>query len=542
MASAQTPQTYDRVVFTRLLDFFAPQAPWQRRLWDIGSLLSLEETLEAAEAVAEGVLTDTAFDYLRHSVGVSIGQDPGIPAAYRKNLQGFLKDPFLPRSHSFFGVRDALAAIREDYLVTWRDAVATGQPCTPDRAARHIAAHLLDAGFSHRFLFSWLRNRIGPQADAAVSLADHLDESISLAGSSLLVHEALVAFKAAPLTTHRMPAEWRTSDAVSGWLAENGFDAAEVRQAGGLLWRIEARDRWSAVEEVATRVDAILARFSVGTRRAIDVIDRVWFVGDTLPKPLRNRERGLEIGSLQRNQRLYEPADNRRIDSALGLLASMQQGPAGPAVAGGWGAIESLLTGPGDKARNVAGDRLAGLVACSIGRAELTTLAFAHAEHGDDALARDLTGEAVNRDKAKLVQQHLMGGGQLSVSRQSDAAALTRLSDILRDPAKVLSDIEQHATRNFRRLYRQRNLVLHWGHTRGVALRATLRSSAPLVGAGIDRVVHGWLLEGVTPLEMSARARAQLDVVGTASGRDLVDLLEPRPPFIGPQRQEPPPV
>ena len=40
----------DEHVVARLLDFFGSGTAWQRRLWDIGTVLALEEALEAGQA------------------------------------------------------------------------------------------------------------------------------------------------------------------------------------------------------------------------------------------------------------------------------------------------------------------------------------------------------------------------------------------------------------------------------------------------------------------------------------------------------------
>lgn len=48
--------------------------------------------------------------------------------------------------------------------------------------------------------------------------------------------------------------------------------------------------------------------------------------------------------------------------------------------------------------------------------------------------------------------------------------------------------------------------------------------SAPLVGAGMDRVAHGWFVENIRPIEMAARARISLQTVGDP-GVSPVDLL-----------------
>ena len=87
-------------------------------------------------------------------------------------------------------------------------------------------------------------------------------------------------------------------------------------------------------------------------------------------------------------------------------------------------------------------------------------------------------------------------------------------------------DIEDHAKQSLRRLYRQRNLVLHWGRMNAVGLSAALRTAAPLIGAGLDRIVHAWFATRTNPLELAARARLRLDLLESTDGCLPVDLLE----------------
>jgi hypothetical protein len=77
-----------------------------------------------------------------------------------------------------------------------------------------------------------------------------------------------------------------------------------------------------------------------------------------------------------------------------------------------------------------------------------------------------------------------------------------------------------------RRLYRQRNIVVHGGITASVAMEATLRTAAPLVGAGLDRIVHAKLSAHVRPLELAARAANSLELVGDHIGSSVVTMLE----------------
>lgn len=72
------------------------------------------------------------------------------------------------------------------------------------------------------------------------------------------------------------------------------------------------------------------------------------------------------------------------IDDALELAAPINEGPLGPAIAGAWTAIESLLSDPNDpqdegrSGKAVAADRLGAIIACSWPRAELSALSHRH--------------------------------------------------------------------------------------------------------------------------------------------------------------------
>ncbi|MFD3822073.1 hypothetical protein [Streptomyces sp. NPDC058625] len=59
-----------------------------------------------------------------------------------------------------------------------------------------------------------------------------------------------------------------------------------------------------------------------------------------------------------------------------------------------------------------------------------------------------------------------------------------------------------------------------------MALEASLRTAAPLVGAGLDRIIHADCTEGLDPLDLAARADISLTLVNGETGLSVVDLLE----------------
>ncbi|MGH3848504.1 MAG: hypothetical protein ACRDRT_02170, partial [Pseudonocardiaceae bacterium] len=81
---------------------------------------------------------------------------------------------------------------------------------------------------------------------------------------------------------------------------------------------------------------------------------------------------------------------------------------------------------------------------------------------------------------------------------------------LLGDPYSQLGDVSCIIQGVLRRLYRQRNIVVHGGNTAAIALDSALRTAAPLIGAGLDRIVHSQLINRVEPLDLAARAENSL--------------------------------
>jgi len=100
------------------------------------------------------------------------------------------------------------------------------------------------------------------------------------------------------------------------------------------------------------------------------------------------------------------------------------------------------------------------------------------------------------------------------------------MSVVLANPHKELGDVRAVFELVLRRLYRQRNIVVHGGTTASAAMEATLRTAAPLVGAGLDRLVHAKLAATLGPLELAARADNSLELVGDDIGPSIVTMLD----------------
>jgi hypothetical protein len=514
---------YEQHVAARILDFFDARTPWHRLLWNPGLPLILREIRESSEAHQIGVLGAEALQALCNTAMALAGLDPGAGSnEQRRLLQQTLKSSCRFQGLDFRTVEHVSADIEGLYLGRWSAALAeeVRRP-RPERAARCIAAFLLDMGFSPDFLHRWWTFRVRYQTGDR-SLAEVVSDADVLARAGMREYEVLIGFERIARTRDIYPFGWMDAPSVAKWLKQNGSVRAEVRQHGGMVLKVEARDAIAAVERARETLDKLAARVSLGLQGEFKPLNDAWVQGETEPIPLRARSRNVKVNALQREKKVYTDAKPSVVDAAIELIAALASSSPGPAVASGWAALEAILSEPGD--RGCAAERMATLVASSFPRAELTLLSY-NIERLGDPLAPQLARCASRRDRCYLLATAILRGDALRVESESDKAALARMRDLLHDPPRVIRDIEAHVGSAFRRLYRHRNMVLHWGRTDAVALRATLRTVAPLVGAGMDRIAHAWFVDGIEPIPLAAKARLRLANLTRSSGIATVDLL-----------------
>jgi hypothetical protein len=519
---------FEAHVAARLLDFFGGSTPWYRRLWCPSVALTLKEILEASHAMRAGILSEETFATAVQSATLLAGPDPGVGSKEEKRaLQHALaKKSIVPDGVDYATVRLAADAVEANYFRNWSAALAKGDHPGPERTARSIASHLLDSGFSANHLHRWCTFQIR-NAAGANNLAELTTNAHTMLKRPQAEFSVLTAFEGVPSTKSGLPPNWVSARDVTDWLRSRGQSSTGLKQNGALLFRIRARDPWAAVQSAVDTVDQLSSRVSLGTDARLQPVATAWVEtpGGSPPRPFPFRRdlRRVEVHALHREDKLYVLEETSIVDAALEMIGALNSAQRSTAVGTGWAAIEALLSGAGD-ADVVAGQRLAMLVACSFARAELTDLSY-KVEHSGHALAPQLAACTTNRDRAKVVADSITAGVALNLTNPTDIAALERMRRLLAHPHDVLRDVQNHASAAFVRMYKNRNLVLHWGKTDAVGLDSNLRSAAPLVGAGIDRIAHAWFVERVKPMELAARARYSLETVGSPGGPHVVDLL-----------------
>lgn len=545
---ATAKHSHSALIVARLLEFFDHRAAWTRALWQVGTVLGLEEVVEYGEAVETGRhSTPEGMKYVCESMRARCAIDPGLGSQaivdeLRSRLDG--KQPAAP--HSRAALEHIADRSRDGYLLRWARALEADERERPgvEFTARSIAAHMLDEGFSGDHLHGWLLSE-AVDADPQPSLPDLLDDAHAMLKRGESVYEVLV-----PLADN--PRGAPTSDRIQGptklgsfiyldqqqtltWLGDRAGRLSR-RPAGALLMHVDALDPWAAVERASEIVARVAARLAVSSARtsALHTTGGAWVAGKADRLLLVETRRQVRIPSLENHDLVYDVTsyeESGLLDDALELLASLEHGATGAAITGGWAAIEGLLVRPREKAVTAA-DRLADIVACAVPVVELRHLARMHQVNGSDQMATHIADAESGSTRAAIAGRAIATGGSLAVRRASDVAAHDRLQAMFADPSGALERVRRYIAETFRRLYNQRNLLMHAGSFRSVALRATLRTAPALAGAGIDRVVNEQALgrsrathEGAA-LALHARAATELKLLGSRDARGLWELLD----------------
>lgn len=222
---------FDAHVSARLLDFFDSRSPWNRRLWNVGLALTLQEILEAVAAVRARVLNDESLGFLLNAAQKMVGTDPGAGVAEeRRALQTALKAKVRFDGLEYHLIAQQESMIRRDYLHRWAAALRTNEHPRAERTARSIASHVLDLGFSSDFLHRWWAYRLRHEP-AVRRIADIIEDAQVLASAEPREFEVLApVLTAIRFAAGAAPNEWRTATKVSEWLRTNGFDVRNVRQ------------------------------------------------------------------------------------------------------------------------------------------------------------------------------------------------------------------------------------------------------------------------------------------------------------------------
>jgi hypothetical protein len=297
---------------------------------------------------------------------------------------------------------------------------------------------------------------------------------------------------------------------------------------GAVTFKVTARDRLAAEHAAASRFAAIRDRAMLGARESIVPLGFFWLSGSTEQVSVEPQSRGVEVASISRQDRVYAFDDSiPNIERSISLLAELDHGPSSAAVTSGWAALESLVMGPAEEGERIeTAMRVTTLVTASFVRAELTTLAYAYEKANKDALATEIKGAASNKERCEKILQRLTAGPLPKLGRVEHSGGAKRMTQLLAAPEQTLRRISLYIECAFRRLYRLRNLVSHGARTDSVVLEAGVQAAAPLVGAAFDRIHHASTSQGLTPVELVARAKFRFESIDPRKPASLLSFLD----------------
>ncbi|WP_299057987.1 hypothetical protein [uncultured Nocardioides sp.] len=494
----------------------------------------LREVLEYADGFRAGAMNQEGLNFVCASARAQVERDHGLgPQPVREQMLAILAHGADKQKGVFVQhVADSLAQLvrrsEHEYLKRWADEVRSGRVRLEDAEilARLAAAHLLDAGFAAQHVHGWL------VAKKTVALDELLELGDQMCADPEQSFEVLVPFVSLPSAVRTAAGtRFRTAEQTEAFLEERGAEKPPGRQgAGSLTFAVTAREPWSAVAVVDTEIRRLNARVAVALRNktatplgkaiVLDSIHSKW-------RDLEPRGREILVTGIERHGLLLPDASDatKELDDAFELLAAVRTSTSWASVAAIWAAIEGLLGRATDKG-TLAADRMAAVVAAGLVRTELVLLATRYNE--DDGSVGTML-----RDDSRTFSERVDDLFDLISSRSplpettvEDDAAVMRLQSIV-DDAAVLRRIEEYLKAAFRRLYQQRNLLLHGGRFDSVALPLTMRTVPALAAAGLDRLVFSVSeRRGSPPLALAARAQNEIALLGGDGARSLPHLLD----------------
>lgn len=350
---------YATHVAVRLEGFTFATTPWQRRLWDAGTVSALKELLDASRWQGAHVLSGGSVGWLARELVQTVGVDLGVgDRTIKTALAAELNSGVPDGSRHWRRLEQLIPRVEDGYLERWK--LAVDGPARPgaERVARAIGAHLLDRGYSLPHLHHWIRK----QSSANVTLRELIEGAAALGVEPDLEFDVVIPFEAMPKTPNAVAQpNWLSGPAVRAWLEQRGGSGryrAPVRHVGGFSYSIHAKDAYGAARVAAGVLDRLLARasYAPGYSRIrpcrLAWISRVGSHTDAgVPVfELRPDHRGTYVRSLVSEGKVHDVGlEVTALDDALELAASLNNSSSpGPAIVSGWSALESLLFAPSD--------------------------------------------------------------------------------------------------------------------------------------------------------------------------------------------------
>ncbi|MCQ9343695.1 hypothetical protein [Corynebacterium kozikiae] len=517
----------------RMLELTSRNTPWHRRNWRASTLELVEETLSESRipGIREGALSE-----MHEHLSNSLKNDPGVPRAHLKFLMQCVKNISSSNEDTSHDV--CLAAhyaqdLRQIYLQNWADLFEDPEKAGKldvEGTAKRIISHLLYCKVPASSIYKVIYDRKNAAAECDFSsLLRELDsktksEIKDFKFAVLVDRTPSFLYSSAPLS------QWLTPRQMKQWKHENAPHAENVRQHGGFILTVQARDVNEAASEAQKLLPQLSFKFQSGSENQFSILPIMWSKEKGRAFPTHRGARSLKLHAFQRANALHHLEIASKARNILAIIEPLQTQDSHVAIVNGWVAIESLLVDATEQDR-LGAERMARIVAASYFRTEMTWLArnYSEAYKEECPLARQIRDSEQSIDRSRLMAKIILEKNHFERLDQPDQLAINKMREALEKPNSVFQRTCEILKREFQRMYRKRNLIVHSGRAVENGIESVADKVIPLLINGIDQLLIANIQHNLDPKTLAASVEFKsrhLEQVGNSKSYSILDLLE----------------
>lgn len=520
-------------IVPRMLELTSRLTRWHRRNWRAGTLELVEETL--SESLIPGTQSQ-ALKEMRSHLLRALGADPAITPEQKRISECMEAISPLNGERSFEAQLAArlCKSIEESYIQQWAsifdDAAAAGA-VDVEGSAKRIVSHLLYLGLPAASIYSVLQEQHNSAEEHSFSeVLRELDRRVKVEPKKFTF---AIPVDKDPSFLHirPFPPGWLNAKELREWKERYAPNAPTLRHHGGFLLTVEARDVNEAADHVRVLLPQLAFKFESDVKGGFSVLQIMWSQERGRHFRTRRYPEAFKLHAFRRADMLATLEMDPDVRNMLAIVEPLRSTTSHVEVVNGWVAIESLLVAPEEPDR-VGADRMASIIAAAYFRTEMTWLAGNYVKkYGSDSpLANDIQNAEGSLQRSQLMSQAILAGCDVAKSDYPDQIAVAKMQDALANQKSVFERTQAILAREFSRMYRKRNLIVHSGRVLEHGIDSLSTNVRPLLMAGIDQILIAKLQHNVGPQELAAMIEYKVRNLprnAGYSGLALWNLLEP---------------
>lgn len=179
----------------------------------------------------------------------------------------------------------------------------------------------------------------------------------------------------------------------------------------------------------------------------------------------------------------------------------------------------------------IGAERMARVVAASYFRTEMTWLAKNYADRykGECSVAAQIKNAEASIERAKLMESVILERNDFYLLDPVDQLAIGKMQEAFNNPSEIFERTSGILQREFQRLYRKRNLIVHSGRVVGNGIESVADKVIPLLVNGIDQLLIASIQHDLDPKNLAASVAFKslhLGQAGNSRNYSILDLLE----------------